>query len=765
MEILNRISNFKPFVESKNEEIDKKLIYQLYLYAKRSLATVLLIIFIVMAFLYDVVPGYLIYPWFAFSVILTANRLYDSYRYTSHDYSNDYKKWYRKFTYKAFLTALLWACVIIFFLPYADDIYLRLLLVMLILGLSGGAMNSLSPDNRIALMYLVTLLAPLGVSFLMLGTPIGFTLFALILIYLISLFSVSRQANQLMIDSYRQQDTLKIKQDELNSLFQQTPIPIFYYDNNLKIIDCNDAFDTLFRHDRKELIGLDLNTLPDTNPISSFKNALAKKGTQHYAGPYKSIYGLDLWIDAKSTPVINDAGVVLGGITLIENKTNEKKALEELQYFAMHDPLTSLGNRRSFTQYMNKLVLKKEHESHFSILFYLDLNQFKKVNDSLGHAIGDQLLIHVSRRLKHLVDDEYNLSRLGGDEFAIVLPFVATDRESTHAMAVECGKKLEKVFDDIFVVRETHLYIKTSIGVVIIEPDAYNIEEIIRYADISMYQAKRQGRDTLSFYNEELDKERQELFKLQHDLNFAVENNQLKLAFQPIVNIKDDTLKAAESLIRWNHPERGFLYPATFVPLALESGLIDDLGWWVIENVCRQIADWKSRKIFDLRYISINIDATQLQRVNFLEKLFSILDQYSIDPSEIKLELTETSLIDNFERTREIIRTLQDYGIRCAIDDFGTGYSSLSYLKLLSFSILKIDRAFVKDMISNPNDIFLVKNIIEIGKKLNYRIVVEGIETEEQKEILKKIDDTMSYQGFLYSPSVPAKEFEKKFLS
>jgi EAL domain-containing protein (putative c-di-GMP-specific phosphodiesterase class I) len=280
-----------------------------------------------------------------------------------------------------------------------------------------------------------------------------------------------------------------------------------------------------------------------------------------------------------------------------------------------------------------------------------------------------------------------------------------------------------------------------------------------------MYQAKRQGRDTLSFYNSDLDKERQELFILQHDLNFAAENNQLELAFQPIVNIKDDSLRAAESLLRWNHPEKGLLYPGQFIPLAVESGLIDEMGWWIIENICRQISDWKSRKIFGLRYISINIDAMQLQRVNFVEKLFTILEQYTIHPSEIKLEITETSLIDNFEQTREIIMTLQDHGIRCAIDDFGTGYSSLSYLKRLSFSVLKIDREFVKDMIGNPNDLFLVKNIIEIGKKLNYRIVVEGIETEEQKEILKKIDDTMSYQGFLFSPAISAKEFEKKFLS
>jgi diguanylate cyclase (GGDEF)-like protein/PAS domain S-box-containing protein len=488
MNLFNQIANFKLFTDSKSEEIDKKLIHQLYLYAKRSLLTVLVLTFIVMAFLYNVVPGYLIYSWAILSIMLTLDRLYDSYRYIGHDYSNDYKKWYRKFICKAFLTALLWGSVPLLFLPYADDIYLRLLLVMIVLGLSGGAMSSLSPDTRIATMYIGILLTPLSISFLLLGTAIGYTLSGLILVYLATLYSVSRKSNELMIDTYRQESALYTKQEELNSLFRQAPHAIFYYDTNLKIIDCNDAFIKLFHLTEDEYTRLDLTSLPDPRPLDSIRDALTK-GPQDYRGPYKSMHGMDLWIDAKSSPVINEAGVVLGGITLIENETKEKEALEELQYLALHDPLTSLANRRSFTEYMENLVLQKEHKSHFSILFYLDLNQFKKINDSLGHAVGDQLLIHVSRRLKHLIKEGYNLSRLGGDEFAIVLPFVAEDKESAHDVAEICGKKIEKIFADVFVVKEMHLYIKTSIGVVIIQPNAYNIEEIIRCADISMYQA------------------------------------------------------------------------------------------------------------------------------------------------------------------------------------------------------------------------------------------------------------------------------------
>jgi len=380
--------------------------------------------------------------------------------------------------------------------------------------------------------------------------------------------------------------------------------------------------------------------------------------------------------------------------------------MDELNYMARHDALTSLTNRRSFTEYMHDLVMQEKHHDHYSILFYLDLNQFKNINDTMGHSVGDQLLVQVANRLKHLIKEGYNLSRLGGDEFVIVLPFIAENREDSNIRADMCSHNLQEAFTSAFLIEEMHLYIKSSIGIVIIEPQTSNIEEIIRYADISMYDAKRKGIDTIAYYNTDLDTERKELFSLQHDLYHAIENHQLKLYYQPIVTINDDTLKAAEALVRWYHPTLGILTPEQFIPLAKESGLIDDIGWLVIDIVCRQIAEWKEESLFLLDYISVNIDAMQLQRGHFVELFFEILDRYGVEAGEIKLEITESSLIDNFEQTQEIIQKLRDRSIRCAIDDFGTGYSSLSYLKKFSFSRLKIDREFIKDILSEPENIF-----------------------------------------------------------
>ena len=755
-----------------SEDINKKLLDKLYLYAKKSMLALLVLTSIITYLMVDFVPGYLLYSWFFASIGLTLSRIYDSYYYLKHDCSSKkYRKWYSIFAYKALFTALLWGSMPVLFLPYTDSISLHLFTAMLVLGLSGGAMNSLSADRRIATLYLVILLLPFGFYFLFQGTLIGTISFFLILLYLATLFSVNKNASVSLVKTYQKEEDLTkakqelfTKQDELNNLFQQTPIGVFYFDLDLRIIDGNAAFLKMFDSTSEELIGFDLNVLIDKRPLEAIKKSLMY-GTQVYNGPYTSLKGIELWVEAKCSPLMNNEGELIGGIVLIENKTQEKAVHDELNYMANHDELTSLHNRRSFKEYMLSLADKEPHKTHYSILFYLDLNQFKQINDSLGHAVGDQLLVLVSQRLKVLAGTENFLSRLGGDEFTMIIPFCAERYDEALHISEVIGDRIQKLFIDAFMIDELHLYIKSSIGIVIIEPNTTNIEELIRYADISMYQAKREGSKRFAYYNSELDRQRKALFQLQHQLNQAITKEELQLYYQPIVNIKDNTLRACEALLRWNHPSKGRLAPSEFIDLAIESGLIDDIGWWVIDHVCKQISEWKQQSKYHLKYVSININARQLQRYGFIERFFEVLSQYSIKPSEIKLEITERSLIDNFKQTNSVIRKLQKQGVRCAIDDFGIGYSSLSYLQKLSFSVLKIDREFIKDILTNTEDRFLVESIIRIAKRFHYRIVVEGIESEEQKHLIQEMDPEVSYQGYLFSPPVSATILEQKFLN
>lgn len=305
----------------------------------------------------------------------------------------------------------------------------------------------------------------------------------------------------------------------------------------------------------------------------------------------------------------------------------------------------------------------------------------------------------------------------------------------------------------------------SSIGIVLIEPKSDDTEQIIRKADMAMYQTKREGLNNIRFYDHTLDVEQQELTNLQHDLKFAINNNQLELYYQPIVDIRTDKLNAIEALLRWNHPIKGLIMPDMFIPMATESGLITKVGWWVAKEVCRQLATWQSKNLNNYDYISININARQLNEANFTSQLYNCIKDGGVEPSLLKLELTETTLLDNYSNTRLIIKRLSKKGIECSIDDFGTGYSSLSYLKKFSFKVLKIDKVFIQEMMTNEDSKELIKSIISIGKQFNYKIVIEGVEREEQREKLIELDRNIFYQGFLLSKAIPAKEFEEKFLT
>ena len=761
---------FKELFELRHyQEVKEEILQNLFLFSRKTLIA---LVFLETIFVFILLPliGKSIFIWYGIVVTLTLVRIYDTYLFEKNPNKYSLIVWHKQFIIKAWTTALLFTILAIFITPQLND-YQQIIVFTILLGISGGAVNSLSGDSRTAIGYLLILLIPLAIEMLLLMRLDTNILAFLLVVYFFTQVSVVLQASdQRLILERKNQEIAEVqaelyeKQKNLQLLYKQAPAGIFVYDNDLNIIDCNQSFLALFDLKREEIIGRNLKNLPDKRPIETIQNSLTE-GVLTYVGPYKSTKGFEFWIEGKCSPTYDQQDIVVGGIGLIEDKTKEYYALKELKYLASHDPLTSLSNRRGFKNFMGSMIQEEKHKSHFSILFYLDLNRFKYINDSLGHTFGDKLLIEISKRLQLLMDSANNLTRLGGDEFVIVIPFVDDDKGKTKNKADEYVLKLQESFNEPFIIDDVCLHIKTSIGIVIIEPDFCNIEEIVRHADISMYQAKKHGHEHISYYNTQLDLERKKVFDLQQNLLSALQDDQLELFFQPIVNIKDDSLRAAEALIRWQHPEKGLILPVDFIPLAIESGAIIDVGWWVLEKVCLHISQWKKHGDWKLKYVSININAKQLLKSDFANNFLSILKQYGVESSDIKIEITETSLIDDFELTQQIIQELRNNGIKCAIDDFGMGYSSLSYLKKLSFSVLKIDREFIRDMLHSEENITLMRMIIEIGKQFNYNIVVEGIEEELQKEIIREIDDSLSYQGFLVSPPIPEPEFRKKFLN
>ncbi len=591
--------------------------------------------------------------------------------------------------------------------------------------------------------------------------------YTFILVIIKRLSQINHKYTETKKHGYWIKELLSQKEQKLNALLEQAPIGIFYYDKELKILRYNNMFKKLFcPTSEKKIENFNLNQLKDKKVLKLLKYVLLIPSEKETIGSFHfSFQKKPIWIELTCSSLLDDNNQIIGGIGTIEDKSIEHVAYKKINYMSLHDSLTNLPNRRSYQEYMSELVEKVEHIDNYSFLFYLDLNHFKQINDTFGHIVGDKLLLEVAQRLKAIKIENKFLSRIGGDEFIIVIPFHTKYFQIAKDGAREIALKIKETFNKSFYIEGLDLYVTTSIGIVLIEPNSNDTEQIIRQADMAMYQTKREGLNNIRFYDHTLDLKQQELTSLQHDLKNAIVNNELELYYQPIVSIGSNTLNAIEALVRWNHPTKGLIMPDMFIPMATESGLITKVGWWVAKEVCRQLYIWQEAKIINFEYISININARQLNEVNFVEQLDNCIKKSGINPSLIKIDLTETTLLDNFDKTQNIIQKLKENGIECSIDDFGTGYSSLSYLKKIAFKVLKIDKIFVTDILTNPDTLELVKSIIAIGKQFNYKIIIEGVETEEQRRQLMKLDLHIYYQGYLCSKAIPAKEFEQKFLT
>ena len=740
---------------NKQLEIDVSIVKKLYSLSFISLPVLLIFSFLITLALYPILKNSIII-WFIVLALLMIYRLYFAYKFKQNPNKHTINYWYIKFVIFALISGLIFSFLGFIFIHDVENYY-KIFILSALLGVPLGATSSLAPDFRLNIIYISLILTPLFLTLIFTtNMPIHFILAISILLYyagqINSIYKIYSQSQEL--------NKLESRQGFLHNLFKEAPLGIFMYNKDFIITDCNAELAILFNHNIEGMIGLDLNSLPDNRPLSTFKNALTK-GEQSYAGPYVSLNGNHFWVEVKAFSFGGDKET---GVAIIEDKTKEHNALQKLEHMVKHDSLTGLLNRRGFTNYIDGLVQNLNHQKYYSILFYLDLNQFKAINDSLGHAVGDEVLLAVSKRLLNVLDKGCMVSRLGGDEFIIMVPHTSPDRGEANLEAQRCSEEIQNVFLEPFIIKEMHLHVQASIGIVLVEPKYTDTEEILRYADLTMYQAKS-ANNHISYYDPSLDEKQKDLFMLQHNLAYAAENNQFELFFQPIVKMKNESLLSAELLIRWAHPTRGMLSPEEFIPLAIKAGLLSKITWWLIDSLCQQIAQWKKDGQWKLEYISININPQQLIENHFATEFFQKLKSYGIKTNEIMVEITERSLIDNFTNTQGVINDLKSHGVKCAIDDFGIGYSSLSYLKKLSFHTLKIDRTFVKDIGQSPKELVLINTILDIGRQFGYNIVIEGIENDHQKKALLELDEELSYQGYFYSKPIKADEFTKKFLA
>ncbi len=450
-------------------------------------------------------------------------------------------------------------------------------------------------------------------------------------------------------------------------------------------------------------------------------------------------------------PIIKGSEKMVGGISL--DITKQKEFERKLNFLAHYDTLTALPNRILFQDRLKHAIASAKRRKRKVALMFLDLDNFKTVNDTLGHDYGDMLLIEISKRLKGILREQDTVSRLGGDEFTVILEDLKDDSFSSIV-----AKKIIEAISKPVKLKDKTVYVGVSIGISVYPDDGEDMEDLIKNADMAMYQAKESGKNNFKYFTEDMNKESYKRLVITNDLRDAIKNNELYLLYQPKVDLKRHRIEGAEALVRWTHKEFGNIPAPQFIEIAEESQLILDLGEWVLREACKEAKRWSKKGFRDVK-IAVNFSIKQLSQFSIVETIKKILLETKIDPSLLEIEIVENVLMENVQKVERSLNALRKFGITVAIDDFGTGYSSLSYLKKLPIHTLKIDKSFVQDVPHKKDDAQIVSTIISMGQKLGLEVIAEGVETKEQMEFLKS-QNCYLMQGYYFSEPIRASEFE-----
>jgi diguanylate cyclase (GGDEF)-like protein/PAS domain S-box-containing protein len=462
--------------------------------------------------------------------------------------------------------------------------------------------------------------------------------------------------------------------------------------------------------------------------------------------------GNELFIEDSVAPIHDRGGLVAGSVLVFRDVTAARALAAQITKLAERDSLTGLPNRLLLNDRIGQAIARCPRDGGQIAVLFLDLDDFKHINDSLGHSVGDRLLQSVANRLTECVRTPDTVSRQGGDEFTAVLQVIGHPEDA----AIAANRILEAIAE-IHSIDGHDLHITASIGVSIYPNDGRDAETLIKNADTAMYQAKEGGRHSYRFFEPEMNVRAVDRQSIEEDLRCALRRHELTLHYQPKIDLKTGAITGAEALLRWTHPSRGSVPPLQFIPIAEDSGMILPIGAWVLREACKQARAWTDAGLPFLT-MAVNVSAVQFRNKNFISELFAILRETGMNPRFLELEVTESVLMEHPETTAPILKALREEGVRVSVDDFGTGYSSLSYLQLFPIDALKIDQSFIRGIAANPGETAIVRAIIAMGQNLHLRVIAEGVETPEDLAFLKE-NDCDEAQGYYFSRPVPAKNF------
>lgn len=539
----------------------------------------------------------------------------------------------------------------------------------------------------------------------------------------------------------------------------ETQEPLIITDPDSIILRANNAFIETSGYMREELVGQKMNFLKSGKHDQQFYEAMWKiiAETGGWQGEIwdrrKNGELIPVWL--AITAVKNDEGKVTHYVGTYIDITKRKLAEDEIKNLAFYDPLTQLPNRRLLQERINHAIQRSQRDGQQFALMMLDLDRFKNVNDTLGHQLGDVLLIQVAERIKGKLRAVDLVARLGGDEFVVLLENIAQPGDAAR-VAERIVEDLSKAFQ---LVQNHDVWIGASLGISLYPQHSGNFESLMTQADSAMYKAKEQGGGSIVYFSEDLTRSARERIILEGRLRKAITQNELRVFFQPQIDIVSDRIIGGEALVRWQDPNEGLIPPGRFIPIAEETNLIVAIGEWVLNETCKQGRKWLDMGLPPIT-LAVNVSTQQFKRSDINELVVKVIAETGFPAQQLELEITESGLMKNQENAVEILNKLHEQGVRIAIDDFGTGYSSLAYLKRFPLDVLKIDKSFIDDIPHGKDDMEIAATIVAMAHNLGFKVIAEGVETKEQLEFLK-LKGCDSYQGYFKSRPIPIDEFTK----
>jgi len=676
--------------------------------------------------------------------------------------------WLIRFRTASYAVGMVFGSTIIFFYPH-DPVPNQMFTILILAGLASGALTVLVADVICYTGYTLLLTGPIIIYSLI--DPEVFDLFValLVVVYTLTMIRSSRRLNRVLASSlhlrYENLSLVKDLEEEKHQLNNRLGRILNDSSNELYIVDADNLNCLQFNRGALDNLGysntelsrmtlddiiVDMSKADILNLImplqKGIRDSITYKTLQRRRDGTTYPVEIRIQLSAQEEPPV----LVVTALDITERDEAEKKLIHQANF----DQLTNLPNRYYMMSYIRSAFARAKRQNSKVSLLFLDLNNFKDINDTLGHAIGDELLKMVADRLRVMLRETDTAARLGGDEFLIVLEGLVQQDQAEVVV-----HKVLQSFEMPFTVNGSDIYTSASIGISTFPDDGNSVELLMQYADTAMYYAKKDSSTNYRFFSHELRAYIDEQLAIENRLRHAIKNGEMEVYYQPKINTRTERVVGAEALLRWNNPDLGMVPPGIFIPVAEKYGLIEEIGSWVLETACSEAVYWEELSECKLQ-IAVNISPRQFRSGDFLNSLDQVLDQSGLQANMLEIEITENLLMQDAQEPLEVLNALKDRKITLSLDDFGTGYSSLSYLKQFPLQVLKIDRSFIGDMMDNQYNMSLVDAIIAMAQILDLKLVAEGVETPEQFEFLKSRQVEV-VQGYFFSPAIPADQFRQ----